>query len=117
MKKSIKKAVVLSAAMLTLAFPAVFAGCKAMGNPMDSSISSSMPSSSEWESTGSSATGAWEEEVSWAAVLRKGSKGDEVKGVQTRLKRWGYYNGSVDGIFGESTKKAGQNVSALNTII
>ena len=106
MKKSIKKAVVLSAAMLTLAFPAVFAGCKAMGNPMDSSISSSMPSSSEWESTGSSSTGAWEEEVSWAAVLRKGSKGDEVKGVQTRLKRWGYYNGSVDGIFGESTKKA-----------
>ena len=106
MKKSIKKAIVLSAATLTLAFPAVFAGCKGMSNPMDSSTSSSAPMSSESESTSSLTTGMTEEEAAWAAVLSKGSKGGEVKEVQTRLKRWGYYNGSIDGVFGESTKKA-----------
>ena len=26
--------------------------------------------------------------------------------IQTRLKKWGYYAGSVDGIFGSGTKKA-----------
>ena len=41
-----------------------------------------------------------------AAVLRQGSTGGEVKEVQRRLKQWGYYSGSVDGIFGSGTKKA-----------
>ena len=41
-----------------------------------------------------------------AAVLRQGSKGDEVKEVQRRLKQWGYYSGSVDGIFGSGTRSA-----------
>lgn len=41
-----------------------------------------------------------------AAVLRKGSTGGEVKEVQRRLKKWGYYSGSVDGIFGSATRKA-----------
>ncbi len=40
------------------------------------------------------------------AVLRQGSKGSEVKEVQRRLKQWGYYSGSVDGVFGAATKKA-----------
>ena len=40
------------------------------------------------------------------AVLRQGSTGSEVREVQRRLKQWGYYNGSVDGIFGAGTKKA-----------
>ena len=39
-----------------------------------------------------------------AAVLRQGSKGGEVKEVQRRLKTWGYYKGSVDGVFGVGTK-------------
>ena len=30
----------------------------------------------------------------------------ETKTVQTKLKRWGYYTGSIDGIFGPQTKKA-----------
>ncbi len=34
------------------------------------------------------------------AVLRQGATGGEVKEVQRRLKLWGYYNGSVDGVFG-----------------
>ncbi|MBQ8885052.1 MAG: spore cortex-lytic enzyme [Clostridia bacterium] len=41
-----------------------------------------------------------------AAVLRQGSKGGEVKEVQRRLKQWGYYKGSVDGVFGTGTKSA-----------
>ena len=46
------------------------------------------------------------EAVIAAAVLRQGSTGGEVKEVQRRLKKWGYYSGSVDGIFGSGTKKA-----------
>lgn len=41
-----------------------------------------------------------------AAVLKQGSRGDLVKTVQTKLKRWGYYKGSVDGIYGKQTKAA-----------
>lgn len=44
--------------------------------------------------------------VSAVAVLRKGSKGNEVKEVQRRLKQWGYYSGSVDGVFGTGTRAA-----------
>lgn len=41
-----------------------------------------------------------------AATLRVGSRGEQVKTLQTKLKRWGYYTGSVDGIFGSGTKAA-----------
>ena len=40
------------------------------------------------------------------AILKQGSSGGEVKEVQRRLKLWGYYNGSVDGVFGAGTRKA-----------
>ena len=40
------------------------------------------------------------------AVLRQGSTGSDVKTVQQKLKRWGYYSGSVDGIYGSKTKAA-----------
>lgn len=43
---------------------------------------------------------------SLAASLRLGSSGEEVKTLQTKLKRWGYYSGSIDGVFGAETKKA-----------
>ena len=46
------------------------------------------------------------EETVGVAILRQGSTGGEVKEVQRRLKLWGYYNGSVDGVFGAGTKKA-----------
>mgnify|MGYP005759376533 CR=1 FL=1 len=39
-------------------------------------------------------------------TLKQGSKGSTVKQMQQKLKRWGYYSGSVDGIFGAGTKKA-----------
>ncbi|HOG02036.1 MAG TPA: spore cortex-lytic enzyme [Clostridia bacterium] len=41
-----------------------------------------------------------------ASVLKVGSSGDEVVTLQTKLKRWGYYTGSIDGKFGTQTKKA-----------
>lgn len=35
-----------------------------------------------------------------------GSRGDKVRIVQTRLKRWGYYTGATDGIYGSKTYAA-----------
>lgn len=40
------------------------------------------------------------------ALSKYGSRGDEVKQIQTKLKRWGYYNGSIDGIYGSQTLEA-----------
>lgn len=41
-----------------------------------------------------------------AAVYQLGSRGDNVRTIQTKLKRWGYYNGSVDGVYGKKTADA-----------
>ncbi len=41
-----------------------------------------------------------------ADSYKQGSTGATVKEIQTRLKSWGYYDGSVDGIFGSQTEKA-----------
>ncbi len=41
-----------------------------------------------------------------AVVLKEGSRGDVVKTAQQKLKNWGYYTGSVDGIYGTKTKQA-----------
>lgn len=35
-----------------------------------------------------------------------GSRGDEVRRIQSRLRSLGFYNGAVDGIYGTSTQKA-----------
>lgn len=40
------------------------------------------------------------------ALSRLGSTGSEVTKIQTRLKNWGYYKGSIDGKFGTATQKA-----------
>lgn len=40
------------------------------------------------------------------ATSRYGSRGSEVSAIQTKLKRWGYYNGAIDGIYGSETLKA-----------
>lgn len=40
------------------------------------------------------------------ALSKYGSSSDEVKQIQTKLKRWGYYSGNVDGIFGSKTLAA-----------
>ena len=48
------------------------------------------------------------------AVISQGSRGETVKLIQQKLKRWGYYNGAIDGIYGSSTKKAVKNFQAKN---
>ncbi len=40
------------------------------------------------------------------ALSKYGSRGDEVIQIQTKLKRWGYYNGNIDGIYGTQTLEA-----------
>ena len=40
------------------------------------------------------------------ALSKYGSRGEEVKTIQTKLKRWGYYTGSIDGIYGTKTVEA-----------
>lgn len=40
------------------------------------------------------------------ALSKYGSRGDEVKQIQTKLKRWGYYYGNIDGIYGSQTLSA-----------
>ncbi len=52
--------------------------------------------------------------VAQAAVVKEGSSGSTVKTIQTKLKRWGYYTGSVDGIFGAKTKAAVQYFQRRN---
>ncbi len=39
-------------------------------------------------------------------IVKQGSRGETVKKIQQKLKRWGYYSGAVDGIFGAQTRKA-----------
>ncbi|MDO5480010.1 MAG: spore cortex-lytic enzyme [Clostridia bacterium] len=47
------------------------------------------------------------EDASPLSVLSKlGSQGQEVRNIQSRLKEWGYYKGSVDGVYGQQTKNA-----------
>lgn len=40
------------------------------------------------------------------ALSKYGSRGSEVRTIQEKLKRWGYYSGSVDGIYGSQTVTA-----------
>ncbi|MBO5240213.1 MAG: spore cortex-lytic enzyme [Clostridia bacterium] len=85
MKKSIKKGVLIAVLAATLTLPA------AIG------VGASFAKRENQTQT---------EVVLSVATLRQGAKGDEVKEVQRRLKKWGYYNGSVDGVFGAGTRAA-----------
>lgn len=41
-----------------------------------------------------------------ADLYKKGSSGQVVTEIQTRLKNWGYYSGAVDGVYGSRTEAA-----------
>lgn len=41
-----------------------------------------------------------------STLSKMGSRGDEVRRIQQKLKNWGYYTGSVDGIYGTQTQSA-----------
>ncbi len=44
--------------------------------------------------------------IVYAETFKQGSRGDTVKKIQQKLKNWGYYTGSVDGIYGAKTVEA-----------
>lgn len=48
------------------------------------------------------------------ATSRYGSRGDEVRQIQTKLKNWGYYKGTVDGIYGSGTLSAVKSFQKKN---
>lgn len=84
MKKSIKKGALLIATCLAVCFTAV---------AVDKAVTSTEEASTI-------------ETVTPVAILKQGANGSEVKEVQRRLKLWGYYKGSVDGVFGAGTRSA-----------
>lgn len=49
-----------------------------------------------------------------AATYRQGDRGSAVTTIQTKLKNWGYYSGSVDGIFGSQTTTAVRSFQRKN---
>lgn len=49
-----------------------------------------------------------------AASYRQGDSGKTVTTIQTKLKRWGYYTGEVDGVYGAATKEAVQYFQKKN---
>lgn len=51
------------------------------------------------------------------ALSKYGSRGDEVRLIQTKLKRWGYYSGNVDGIFGSQTLAAVKWFQSKNGLV
>ena len=50
-------------------------------------------------------------------VLRKGSQGQEVKDLQTRLSALGFYPGKIDGVFDEGTEEALVAFQKTNQIV
>lgn len=52
--------------------------------------------------------------VNASAVSKNGSRGEEVKKIQTKLKNWGYYSGSVDGVYGWQTENAVKSFQRKN---
>lgn len=87
MRKSIKKSCLLAAAVLAIATPIVAAVSAIDKYATQTDTSSSVA-------------------LTVASVLKQGSRGSDVKEMQRRLKQWGYYQGSVDGVFGSKTKAA-----------
>ena len=48
------------------------------------------------------------------ALSKRGSTGNEVRQIQTRLKNWGYYDGNIDGIYGSKTEAAVKSFQRKN---
>lgn len=91
MKKSIKTSLAVTAMTCALALSAGVTAWRASANRETAPVATQ--------------TEAAEQSVG-VAILKQGAQGGEVKEVQRRLKLWGYYNGSVDGVFGAGTRAA-----------
>ena len=48
------------------------------------------------------------------ALSKYGSRGSEVRTIQEKLKRWGYYTGNIDGIYGSQTTAAVKSFQRKN---
>ena len=57
---------------------------------------------------------SWNSEVE--ELSKYGSRGTEVRTIQEKLKRWGYYSGSVDGIYGSQTVSAVKSFQKKNRL-
>lgn len=57
---------------------------------------------------------SWNSKVE--ALSKYGSRGTEVRTIQEKLKRWGYYSGSVDGIYGSQTVSAVKSFQKKNRL-
>ena len=51
------------------------------------------------------------------ALSKYGSRGAEVTQIQTKLKRWGYYKGNIDGIYGSQTLEAVKYFQRKNGLV
>ena len=56
------------------------------------------------------------ESESQDVLSKRGSRGSEVRQIQTKLKNWGYYTGSVDGIYGKLTEEAVRKFQRYNNL-
>ena len=45
-------------------------------------------------------------QTAYADLYKRGSSGQRVTEIQTRLKNWGYYDGGIDGVYGSRTEAA-----------
>lgn len=54
------------------------------------------------------------DQTSAVAVISQGSRGETVRQIQQKLKRWGYYKGSVDGVYGAQTLAAVKHFQRKN---
>ncbi len=72
-------------------------------NGRSSTTPSNMSSTASDSSSGSSSSGS---SSSAPSTWSNGSSGDEVTKIQTRLKELGFYDGEIDGEFGNATEQA-----------
>ena len=72
-------------------------------------------SSGSGTGTGSTTTGS-SDTVTVNATLQVGSRGTDVKNLQTRLKELGYLTGSADGVFGTATETAVKAFQKANSL-
>ncbi len=54
--------------------------------------------------------------IAVSVISKRGSSGSEVRQIQTKLKNWGYYTGSVDGIYGWQTESAVRSFQKKNNL-
>ncbi len=55
--------------------------------------------------------------LSQAVLSKRGSSGSEVTSIQKKLKSWGYYTGSIDGIYGSRTEAAVRYFQQKNGLV